>query len=201
VVAACLEAGYEHRQCEQLGAAVRSSLRGNLGRRPGALCRALGACAADASCNVTVKSSITGLTVTAAVDTCTIDGVAGGAVAGANSTAVLPAGQCKRDSDCGAKQQCQRLPGASVHCNCEGGRDKCTPVGTCTDFCSASDVKQAVAAINSKVGCRAAALRADCPRCAGLSGLLVAVDAPASLLPGASPVPARSHPCRPPCAA
>jgi hypothetical protein len=152
VAAICLDGSYGARPCQQLGDAIRASLRGNMGRRPGALCRALGACAAGAPCNATAKSSATGTSITAGIDACTLEGVVGGAPAGGNASDALAAGQCMKDSDCGAKQQCERLPGAPVRCACEGGGDKCTPVGTCADFCAAADVKQVVAAINGKVG-------------------------------------------------
>jgi hypothetical protein len=152
VLATCNEAAYDASKCQQAAAAVAASMQGNIGRRPAAVCRRLGACAPGAPCNVTVVSSVTRQVVTAMVDECTIDGVVNGAPAGGNMTSGLAAGQCWKDSDCGKAQLCERYGNSPVLCSCKGGVDSCTPVGTCADFCSSNEAHRAVASINAKVG-------------------------------------------------
>ncbi len=145
-------ASYTAKQCEALSRAVGNSPGGNLGRRPGAVCRRLGSCAADAPCSVTVQSSVTRKTVTKPVDTCTVDGVEGGLVPGTKSNLKLSTGQCFSDSDCSKGQLCERGASAPLQCSCNNGLDVCRPVGSCTSYCKSSEAKAVLDSINAKVG-------------------------------------------------
>jgi hypothetical protein len=79
VAAWCAGSGRSNTVCKALQAAVAASYRGNLGRRAAAICSRLSDCSADvlaagSSCTVTVGAASSA----AAVDTCTVEGTAGG---------------------------------------------------------------------------------------------------------------------------
>jgi len=79
VVIWCAEADRNSTVCSTLQTAVRDSYLGNLGRRAGAICSRLGECSgpaiADTSCTVSIGGSSL---PAAAVDACSVQGIAGG---------------------------------------------------------------------------------------------------------------------------
>lgn len=79
----CSARGYALASCRMVQSAVAASLKGNLGRRAGALCNRLGECAASIAADTTCQPAVAavganGTVVRGSLDTCTVEGVSGG---------------------------------------------------------------------------------------------------------------------------
>jgi hypothetical protein len=86
---ACITKGRASADCDRVDKAIRSSLRGNLGRRLGGVCRLLGECDAVLANNNTCVLTVSGRNGT--LSECLQEGVsAGTAVAGITTGGCLP---------------------------------------------------------------------------------------------------------------
>ncbi|KAF8072463.1 olpB [Scenedesmus sp. PABB004] len=127
-------------RCAETAAAVVASYGGNLGRRAGALCSALGDCVSDmANCSISTRLIATNATATGAVSLCSQEGIAAGAalpgVAGSDGRArLLAAGGCQVSADCNATHlMCSVAAGPRQLCTCSPftGLDECSAWGSC----------------------------------------------------------------------
>ncbi|KAF8061401.1 hypothetical protein HT031_004492 [Scenedesmus sp. PABB004] len=134
----CASKGWLSTKCDAVVARIKApDTPLAFGKRPGALCAALGACNATAWGGGAAQCALspTGTTL----DLCSTDGVA--PVGGADtyvpgyppSGGALPAGFCGLDSDCGsADMVCDKASAVSL-CSCYGptGTDSCRTLGQC----------------------------------------------------------------------
>jgi hypothetical protein len=91
--ATCITKGRASADCDRVDKAIRSSLKGNLGRRLGGVCRLLGECDAVLANNNTCELTVSGRSGT--LSECLQEGVSTGtAVAGITTGGCLPGQQC-----------------------------------------------------------------------------------------------------------
>jgi hypothetical protein len=131
----CATSGRSSVACAGAAAAVASSFAGNLGRRPGALCRALGKCPAALNASVApVNATQDAVGPSQPLDLCSTNGTAGGpAVAGVLAGTSLPPNGCLQDSDCSTDGHACSMASTQRVCWCSGasGADTCRRVGSC----------------------------------------------------------------------
>ena len=123
--------------CDRVQLQVAGSYRGNLAKRPAAVCRALDECSSslltDATCTVASPSRTSPAVSASSLDTCTADGITGGPVVSGVSVALVPPnGACSSSADCNATigERCSSS-GTALLCTCKDAVDQCIPLGTC----------------------------------------------------------------------
>jgi hypothetical protein len=115
--AACIAKGRASADCDRVDRAIRSSLRGNLGRRLGGVCRLLGECDAALANNNTCVLTVSGRNGT--LSECLREGVSTGtAVAGITTGGYLPSSaphiSCTTKCTCWCRQN---LEGTVLCCS------------------------------------------------------------------------------------
>jgi hypothetical protein len=100
------------------------------------LCVRIGNCSTQLPDDCWLTDGAAQLPLLGQLDQCTVQGVVGGThVPGISSTANLPAGTCRKTSDCGAAtHMCSMGPSVTQRlCTCSNGRDSCEVVGQCVE--------------------------------------------------------------------
>lgn len=122
----CLGTGRTSAGCFDVQFAISGTKNGNLGRRPGAICKEL-----EEGCNQDLGScTITGSTL----DVCSQDGLATGSlVPNIAASTTLPSGTCRADADCNNLDKRCSMDSTTELCTCSGAVDTCTTLGQCVD--------------------------------------------------------------------
>ena len=134
---ACERSGRSNGVCYEVQLAIAASVKGNLGKRPAAVCRLLTECPveqlSEANCTIPIPDKAAAVPVSE-LDYCTVSGFSSGnrVVGVAAAEAPLDTNRCFTTADCGsAERGCVGATDGATVCVCADGVDTCKQLGQC----------------------------------------------------------------------